>query len=98
MTCNVCFGRNQGRNCPACLNATRAAVGLHRIDSLELARRQGFLRTEDGGHRVHGEDSLRIPAPTESSSASVGFLVVAISSIAAAAIGVFLCVLKSSCI
>ena len=28
MTCNFCHGVNQGAGCPACLNATRAAVFL----------------------------------------------------------------------
>ena len=28
MTCNFCHGVNQGHSCPACLNATRAAVFL----------------------------------------------------------------------
>jgi hypothetical protein len=48
---------NEGRDCPK-----RRPTLPHRLDALDLARLQGFLRTEDGGVRVSGPDSVRLAA------------------------------------
>jgi hypothetical protein len=32
MSCGVCHGIDQGRYCPACLNATRAVFGMAPLD------------------------------------------------------------------
>lgn len=59
--CNhACY---EGTDCPR-----RVPMQLHRIDPLELARRQGFLRTADGGHEVSNEISVRVPAPAEAAT------------------------------
>jgi hypothetical protein len=43
---------------------------FRRIDPLELARRQGFLNTAPGGHRVSGDDYVRLPAPRDPGEAA----------------------------
>lgn len=84
MTCppEACLTCNQGRDCPR-----RIAMQLHRMDPLELARRQGLLQTQDGGHRVHWPDSVRLPAPTEAAtekSDAVGRLLLILAGVLAA--------------
>lgn len=50
----------EGRDCPR--------------RTLEEAQRRGFLRTDDGGERVHGADTVRIPPPAQPAPHRAGFL------------------------
>ena len=84
MTCppEACLTCNQGRACPR-----RAAMQLHRIDPLQMARRQGFLHTASGGHEVSDEISVRLSAPTEAAtekSDAVGRLLLILAGVMAA--------------